>query len=135
MTQTISEGPAVRRRATGGALAAAILMVTVGVLDILQGISAVAADQLYVVGIAYLYQFDTTGWGWIHICIGAVLIIAALGLMSGTQWGRISAMVLASLSIIANFMWLPYYPAWAILVIVLDVVVIWAVAAWQPETI
>ncbi|MGW4249203.1 DUF7144 family membrane protein [Nocardia sp. NPDC004722] len=135
MTHTLNDARPVRRRATGGALAAAILMVTVGVLDILQGISAVAADQLYVVGVAYIYQYDTTGWGWVHISIGAVLILAGIGLMSGTQWGRVTAMVLASLSIIANFMWLPYYPAWAILVILLDVVVIWAVASWQPESV
>ncbi|APA98075.1 DUF7144 family membrane protein [Nocardia seriolae] len=134
MTHTLNDAPPERRRATGGALAAAILMVTVGVLDILQGISAVAADQLYVVGVAYIYKYDTTGWGWVHIGIGAVLILCGIGLMSGTQWGRIAAMVLASLSIIANFMWLPYYPAWAILVILLDVVVIWAVASWQPES-
>ncbi|MBB5917774.1 hypothetical protein BJY24_006686 [Nocardia transvalensis] len=122
-----------RTEIPGGVLAAAILLVTVGVLDMLQGISAVGADQLYVVGVEYLYRFDTTAWGWIHIVVGIVLVLTGIGLMSGTAAARIAAMVIAALSIIANFMSLPYYPAWSILVIVLDVVVIWAVATWYAQ--
>lgn len=131
-----SEGEHVVReeRTPGGAVAAAILLVTVGVLDMLQGISAVSADQLYFVGVEYLYRFDTTAWGWIHIVTGIILVLTGIGLMSGTAWARVAAMAVASLSIIANFMWIPYYPAWSILVIVLDVVVIWAVATWHSRS-
>ncbi|MGV9676861.1 DUF7144 family membrane protein [Nocardia sp. NPDC003482] len=126
------EYPERRSRVSGGALAAAILLFTVGALDILQGISAVGADQLYVVGVDYVYRFDTTAWGWIHIVVGMVLVLCGIGLTSGTTWGRVAAMTVAALSIVGNFMSLPYYPAWSILVIVLDVVVIWAVAASWP---
>lgn len=121
-------------RTPGGIAAAAVLLTTVGVLDILQGISAVAADQLYAVGVQYLYRFDTTSWGWIHIVIGIVLVLSGIGLTSGTAGGRVAAMTVAALSIIANFMSMPYYPAWSVLVIVLDVVVIWVVATWHPRT-
>ncbi|MFF0492380.1 hypothetical protein ACFYTQ_25420 [Nocardia sp. NPDC004068] len=126
------EYPERRFRVSGGALAAAILLFTVGALDILQGISAVGADQLYVVGVDYVYRFDTTAWGWIHIVVGMMLVLCGIGLTSGTTWGRVAAMTVAALSIVGNFMSLPYYPAWSILVIVLDVVVIWAVAASWP---
>ncbi|WP_232236165.1 hypothetical protein [Nocardia sp. BMG51109] len=123
-----------RTEVPGGVVAAAILLVTVGVLDILQGISGVGADQLYVVGVEYVYKWDTTAWGWIHIGIGIALVLTGIGLMSGTAWARMAAMVIAALSIVANFMSLPYYPAWSILVIVLDVVVLWAVATWHAHT-
>ncbi|WP_280233001.1 DUF7144 family membrane protein [Nocardia cyriacigeorgica] len=119
--------------AAGTSIGAAILLLTVGVLSILQGISAVAEDKLFVVGIEYVYEFDTTTWGWIHIVLGIILVICALGLMTGTTWGRVAAVTIAALSIIANFLWLPYYPAWSILIIVLDVVVIWAVTTWNPS--
>ncbi|MFF2554242.1 hypothetical protein ACFVUS_24800 [Nocardia sp. NPDC058058] len=122
-----------QERVPGGAIAAAILLVTVGVLDLLQGISAVAADQLYVAGLEYIYRFDTTAWGWIHIVTGIVLVLTGIGLMSGTAWGRVAAMTVASLSIIANFMSLPYYPAWSMLIIVLDVVIIWAIGSWHSR--
>ncbi|MFJ1455822.1 hypothetical protein [Nocardia sp. N2S4-5] len=119
----------------GGVLAATILLVTVGVLDILQGISAVGADQLYVVGVEYMYRFDTTAWGWIHIVVGITLVLIGIGLMSSTRWARIATMVVAALSIVANFMSLPYFPAWSFLVILLDVVVIWAVATWHVQSV
>ncbi len=132
MTTTPQEHPVRQGIAAGTSIGAAILLITVGVLSILEGISAVANDKLFVTGIDYVYEFDTTTWGWIHIVLGILLVIAALGLMTGTAWGRVAAITLAALSILANFLWLPYYPAWSILVIALNIVVIWAVATWQP---
>jgi len=116
--------------AAGTSLAVAALMLVIAILSILQGISAVANDALFVLGPEYVYKFDTTTWGWIHIFGGVLLTAAALGLFAGTTWARVVAIVIAALSIITNFAWLPYYPGWAILIIALDVVVIWAVATW-----
>lgn len=132
---TGTEHPVRQGIAAGTSIAAAVLLFVVGVLSILEGISAAASDDLVIVDVNdYLYKLNTTSWGWIHIVLGIVVVIAAIGLMMGTTWGRASAMVLAALSIIANFLWLPYYPAWSILIIALDVVVIWAVATWKPGT-
>ncbi|TLF77354.1 DUF7144 family membrane protein [Nocardia cyriacigeorgica] len=128
-----TDSPVKQGFAAGTSIGASILLLTVGVLSILQGISAVAEDQLFVVGIEYVYEFDTTTWGWIHIILGIVLVISAIGLMMGTTWGRIAAVTIAALSIIANFLWLPYYPLWSILIIALNIVVIWAVTTWNPE--
>ncbi|MFF2088370.1 hypothetical protein ACFVVM_31690 [Nocardia sp. NPDC058176] len=119
--------------AAGTSIGAGILLAVVGVLQIFQGISAVANDDLIVVGPEYAYQFDLTSWGWWHIVIGAIAVIIAIGLLAGQTWGRVAAMVIAALSIIANFLWLPYYPWWSILIIAVDIVVIWAVATWRPH--
>lgn len=83
----------------------------------------------------YTYQFNTTTWGWIHLILGILLVIAAAGLMSGAMWARVIAVFLAALSILANFLWLPYYPWWSIVVIALNVVVIWAVTTWHPRRV
>lgn len=119
--------------AGGISVAAAILLLTLGALSTLEGLAALLDDELYVAGINYVYKFDTTAWGWIHMVLGIVACISAVGLMFGTLWGRYAAMVIASLVIIANFLSLPYYPAWTILIISLSVVVIWAASTWQPE--
>lgn len=119
--------------AVGGTIAAAALLLTAGVINLLQGISAVVEDDIFVVGPQYTYNLDLTGWGWIHIVVGVLLILTALALMTGATWARVTAIVLACLSIIANFLWIPYYPLWSILIIALDVVVIWAIATWSPE--
>ncbi|MFC4377824.1 hypothetical protein ACFO5K_27475 [Nocardia halotolerans] len=121
--------------AAGTSIGAGILLAVVGALQILQGISAVANDDLIVVGPEYAYQFDLTTWGWWHIVLGAIAVIIAIGLLAGQTWGRVAAMVVAGLSIIANFLWLPYYPWWSILIIVIDIVVIWAVATWRPQNV
>ena len=121
--------------AKGTSMGAAVLLVTVGVLEILQGISAVAKDDVFVVGLQYTYKFDITAWGWVHLVVG--IIVAAIGavLFTGATWARVAAVVICAVSIIVNFLWLPYYPLWAILIIALDTVVIWAVTTWHPKEV
>ncbi|GGL02824.1 DUF7144 family membrane protein [Nocardia jinanensis] len=114
-------------------IAAAVLLLAAGVLSILAGISAVAADEMFVEGPDYILQFSTTTWGWVHIVLGVLLAVAAIALMTGAFWARVTAVLLAGLSIVANFLWIPYYPWWSMVVIAVDVVVIWAVSAWRPQ--
>ncbi|MFD1812037.1 DUF7144 family membrane protein [Rhodococcus gannanensis] len=118
--------------AQGTAMGAAIIMVTVGIVQFLQGIAAVAEDEVFVVGIEYVYQFDLTTWGWIHIVIGVIVTAVGFVLITGAAWARMAAIVVAAISMIANFLWIPYYPWWSLLIIALDVVVIWAVSTWKP---
>ncbi|MGC4933466.1 DUF7144 family membrane protein [Gordonia sp. DT30] len=125
------EHPVRNSFAFGTSFAAAILLLTAAILGLLQGISAVATDKLFVAGPQYTYQLDLTAWGWIHIIVSIIGIVIALGLFTGAAWARVLAIVIAALSIIVNFLWLPYYPWWSILVIALDLVVIWAVATWR----
>lgn len=117
----------------GVSIVAAALLFVAGLVAVFQGISAIAKDDLFVVGPNYTYQFDLTTWGWIHLILGILAVVVAGGLAVGADWARISAIIVASISIIAQFLWLPYYPLWAILIIALDILVIWAVATWKPE--
>lgn len=121
--------------AAGTSVGAAIIMTLIGALQLLQGIAAVAEDEVFVTGQEYLFTFDLTTWGWVHIVVGVVMVIVGIALISGATWARVSAMVIAALSILVNFMWLPYYPGWALAIIALDVVVIWAIATWNPRAV
>jgi hypothetical protein len=117
--------------AGGTSIAAGALLLVTGVLTVLQGISAVVNDDLLVVTPDYAYKFNTTTWGWIHIVVGVLLAAIAIGLIRGADWARVAAIVMASVSIVVMFLWLPYYPVWSLVVIALDVIVIWAVATWD----
>ncbi|MHA4853377.1 DUF7144 family membrane protein [Rhodococcus sp. MSC1_016] len=119
--------------AAGTSMGAAVIMVTVGIIQFFQGIAAVAENEVFVGGINYVYKFDLTTWGWIHIILGVLVAIVGLALFTGAGWARVSAIIVAAISIVANFLWLPYYPGWSLLIIALDVVVIWAVSTWNPE--
>ena len=114
--------------AVGFILFAAIMMIMVGVFQALQGLIAIFENEFYVATRNYLFQFDATSWGWIHLVLGVLVAFAGWGLMSGRTWARAVAITLALLSAIANFLFIPYYPFWALTIIALDVFVIWAVA-------
>jgi hypothetical protein len=108
---------------------AGVLMIIAGVFHVVQAIIALVDDKFYVVGPDYVFQFDLTTWGWIHLIAGIVVGLAGAALFAGVTWARVVAVIVAGVSIIANFMWMPWYPFWAITVIAFDVFVIWAVTA------
>ena len=105
---------------------AAALLIMVGIFQALQGLAAIINDQRFVVTGDYVYKFDITGWGWIHLILGLVAIGVGTAMIMGRTWSYIAAMVFAILSAVAQFMWLPYYPIWAIVIIALNVAIIWA---------
>jgi hypothetical protein len=115
--------------AVGLILFAAIMMIMTGVFQALEGLVAIFENEFYVATRNYLFQFDATTWGWIHLVIGLLVALAGWGLLSGRTWARAAAITLAVLSAIANFLFIPYYPFWSLLIIALNVFVIWAVAA------
>ncbi len=119
--------------ASGLMLFAAAMLLTVGLFQILQAIAALANDDIVVRGPEYTYHFDLTTWGWVHLLIGVVLMAIGAFLFTGAAWARWAGIVVAVLAMAANFMWLPYYPFWAITLIGLNVAVIWALAVVEVE--
>jgi hypothetical protein len=139
MTEGAYPTPATRasREASGWAvgfiLFAAIMMIMVGVFQALQGLIAIFENEFYVTTRNYIFQFDATTWGWIHLVLGLLVAFAGWGLLSGRTWARTLAIILAVLSATANFLFIPYYPFWSILIITMDIFVIWAVAGHGGE--
>ena len=115
--------------AVGFILFAGIMMVMSGFFQAFSGLVALFENEFYVATRNYLFQFDATTWGWIHLLVGLLVAFAGYGLLSGRTWARAVAIALAVLSAIANFLFIPYYPFWSLLIITLNVFVIWAVAA------
>ena len=106
---------------------AGIVLILAGIFHVIDGIVGLVNNDFYVKTDNWVFKFNVTSWGWIHILLGIIAILAGVGLFSGAIWARTVAVIVAAVSIIANFVWLPYYPWWAVLVIVLDFFVIWAV--------
>jgi hypothetical protein len=112
--------------AVGLTVFAGTIMVLTGAFQAIQGLVALVNDTFYVVGQKWVFQVDVTTWGWVHLLLGALLVVAGIFLFRGAVWARTIGVILAGVSALANFAWLPYYPIWAVLVIALDVFVIWA---------
>ena len=112
--------------AVGYALFASILLFVAGFFHFVAGLVAVAEEEFYVVGTKWVFQFDVTSWGWIHMVLGVLLFLAGLGVLIGNVVARTVAVILAGVSAVANFAWLPYYPFWSIAILFLAIAVIWA---------
>jgi hypothetical protein len=104
-------------------------MIMIGIFHAIQGIIALVNDTFFVVGEEYVFQFDVTSWGWIHLIVGVIVALAGMALFQGQVWARTVAVLAACVSIVASFAWLPYYPIWNIIVIAFGGFVIWAVTA------
>jgi hypothetical protein len=100
-------------------------MVT-GVLGFFEGLAAVIRGSFFVTLPNYAFSLSATSWGVVHIVLGALLFIAGVALFADQTWARVVGVALAAFMMIANFVYLPYYPVWAIVVIALNAFVIWA---------
>jgi hypothetical protein len=121
--------------AIGWALFAAVVLITVGCFQVIAGISAIAEDDLIVKAPNYVFNLDVTQWGWVHLILGAILILSGLGIMTGNVVARTVGVFVAALSAIANFAFIPYYPVWSIAIIAVDIAVIWALTAHGRDVV
>ena len=119
--------------ANGLTVFAAVIMVIAGFWQALAGIAALVHDNVYVTTPQYIYSLDLTGWGWIHLLLGILVVCAGVAVFIGQMWARVVGILLAGLSLIANFLFIPHYPIWSLTIIALDVAVIWALATYRRE--
>ncbi|MFE2536748.1 hypothetical protein [Streptomyces sp. NPDC059371] len=120
--------------ASGLMVFASVMLFVSGVLDILRGVMAIAEDDVFVTGQNYVFKFDLTSWGWIHLTLGAVAVVVSLGLFTAATWARVIGVGIAALLIIANFLDIPYYPVWSLTLIALYGFVIWALCVARPDS-
>lgn len=119
---------------TGMVVFAGVMMIMIGVLHALAGLVAILKSTFFADTPNYLYDVNVTGWGWIHLVAGVLIAAAGFAVWAGQTWARALGIALAALSLITNFLFIPYYPLWSLLIIALDVLVILAlsVSARRP---
>lgn len=125
-TPTRSAHTAKQGWASGLTAFAAVMLFLLGLLNLFRGIMAIAEDDVFVTTPNYVFEFDLTSWGWIHLILGIIGILLAVGLFKDATWARVAGVVVASLLIIANFLSLPYFPIWSLVMIAISGFVIWA---------
>jgi hypothetical protein len=119
---------------TGWITFAAVMMVILGIFHAIAGFVALFKEDYYQVGdndLVVSVNYDA--WGWVHIAVGALIIAAGASLFSRHMFGRIAAVVIASLSAIYNVAFLAAYPIWTVTMIAIDILVIWAVIVHGRE--
>lgn len=115
-----------RALAMTGTIFAAVLLVLIGLWQIFLGLAAISRGGFFLVDPTYAYEFSVTAWGWIHLVLGAVMLLAGLALFTGALWARVVGIILATLSAFSHFLFLPYYPIGSLLMILAAIFVIWS---------
>src|SRR3954447_26933516 len=117
---------------------AGLTMLAIGSIDFFEGLIAVVRKSYYVATPNQVIVFDTTTWGWITMIIGVLLVLVGLGLVSGAGWARWTALVILVLSLLEQLAWLgsTSYPLWALTVIALEIVVLYALTVrWGERSV
>ena len=120
-------GPSPSQR--GVTFAAAIFLMIAGAFNFFEGLAAVVRGSFFVVLPNYAYNISVTGWGWFHLILGVVAFLTGCFLFVDSPIARVIGVIIASVSAIVNFLYIPYYPVWSVVLIAIDAVVIWALAS------
>jgi hypothetical protein len=112
--------------AIGWTAFAGITMIIAGIWWAISGLVALLNDEFFVVTQNWIFEFDISTWGWIHLILGILIAAAGFFLFRGAVWARVVGVIIAVVSSLVAFTWLPYYPVWAIILIVVSIAIIWA---------
>ncbi len=113
--------------------AGSVLMV-VGVFDVIWGLAGVFKRTVFVAQSSDLVvAFNFTAWGWIHIALGALLVLTGISVLAGQPWARYVGICLAALGLIANFLTLAAFPFWSLVMIAIDILVIYGLTVHGRE--
>ena len=106
---------------------AGVLMIILGAVHAFQGLVGIFKDEYFLVSSSGLaLKLDFTAWGWIHLLIGVIIVLAGICVLAGQMWARIVGVILAALSLLANVAFLAAYPVWSLIMIAMDIVIIMA---------
>ena len=116
------------------AMFAGLMMILVGIFQQIQGLVAIFNEEWYrVTDRGLVFSVDYTVWGWVHFLLGLAIATAGVAVFNGKTWARIVGCVLALISAVVNLTFIAAYPAWSIIVIAIDVLVIYALSMHGDE--
>ena len=115
--------------AIGWTAFAGIMMVLMGGWWIISGLVAIVNDEFFVATEDFIFKFDATTWGWIHLLLGIAILASGFGLFTANVWARTVGVIIAVLAALAGFAWMPWYPIWGIIFVAVSVAIIWALTA------
>jgi hypothetical protein len=112
----------------------AVMLLLLGGFQVIQGLVALFDDGFYLVGESGLVvDVDFNTWGWVHLVIGIVAVLSGIGLLMGNLAARVLGVGVAFLSALVNLAFLSAYPVWSSLVILVDIIVIYAIIVHGRE--
>lgn len=118
---------------SGWVLYATTMFAIIGVMDVIYGLTMIINNEWIAFGAVTVWYIDLAVWGWITLLIGVVGLAVAAGVYVGQTWARVVGVIVAGLAAINAFFIMPYYPAWALVVLGMSMLVIWALSVHGDE--
>jgi hypothetical protein len=112
---------------------AGLMLIVVGLFNIIDGLVAIVNRDFFVPTRAGLLVFNLAGWGWVHLLLGIVLVIVGVAVLTGQLWARVAAVILVILNAVTQLLFMSAYPVWSLIVIILDIVVLYALIVHGEE--
>ena len=129
-TPTIGEARSHERgHGYGLVLFAAILLLVIGCFNLIYGIAAVANSHVFTAHAHYVFGNLRT-WGWITLIFGCLQLLAAAGVLAGSQAARWFAVAVIALNAIDQMFFIQAYPFWSVLIIAMDVIALYGLCAY-----
>ena len=114
---------------SGWVIFAAVMLIIAGVLNVIWGIAAIADSKFFIQDQKYILS-NLNLWGWITLIIGVLQLLAGFSLWSGNIYGRVMAILFASLSALAALLSIPAYPFWSLAIFAIDIIIIYQVSLY-----
>jgi hypothetical protein len=108
---------------------AVVLLFTVGFFNLIEGIAAIANSHVFIANAHYVIG-DLRAWGWVALILGALQVLAAIGILAGNQAARWFAGAVIGLNAIGQMLFIPAYPFWGLMIIAVDIVALWGLCAY-----
>ena len=116
-------------RGYGLVLFASILLLVIGCFNLIYGIAAIAQSHVFTAHAHYVFG-DLRSWGWITLIFGCLQLLAAAGILAGSQAARWFAVAVIALNTIEQMFSIPAYPFWSLLIIAMDVIALYGLCAY-----
>ncbi|HUO48129.1 MAG TPA: hypothetical protein VMU09_04770 [Acidimicrobiales bacterium] len=115
---------------------AAVVLGVAGIMRIFDAIWAFRFHGTLPAGLEdALFGTNLKTYGWIYLVVAAILILAAIGVMSGSKLSRWIGILAGGIMAISSIWWMPYYPIWSITYVAIGILVIYALVAYGSDEV
>jgi hypothetical protein len=111
---------------------AVTLLIVLGVFNVIYGIAAIARSHVFVANAHFVFG-DLRAWGWVALILGALQLLAAIGVIAGNQLARWFAVAVVALNVIDQMLSIPAYPFWSLTILAVGVVALWGLCLYGGQ--
>src|SRR5215207_379129 len=122
------------RMGTGWLMYAGVMLIVAGLIDVVHGLWAL--DRADTRSNLLLYADKLGGWGWFYLILGIILVLAGIGVFYRAQWARWTGIIVASIAIVGNALWVFVFPVQVFIIILLASLVVYGLVVYgEPEVV